>query len=113
MLEVPPAALLVYTKPATIAFLRAVLGSLSGNWQLTSWYRDAAHNRSVGGNRRSQHLLGLAVDVVGDRWSLSETAELARALDLTAVQEGDHLHLQMFRAGQLEAGGYDWLYQIV
>lgn len=30
---------------------------------LLSWYRDAAHNRAVGGARASRHLVGDAVDI--------------------------------------------------
>lgn len=49
----------------------------------------------------SQHLLGFALDLVTPR-----PAALVRGLNaagLFAVDEGDHVHVQAFRAGQLPA----------
>lgn len=37
-----------------------------GKWTITSWYRNAAHNATVGGASQSQHLSGNAVDFYFD-----------------------------------------------
>jgi hypothetical protein len=36
------------------------------NASITSWYRTSAHNAVVGGDRRSQHLTGEAIDLEYD-----------------------------------------------
>lgn len=61
--------------------------------RLTSWYRTVSHNRSVGGQPDSQHLLGMAVDVS------PQLPWLALPHPLVQVQEGDHTHIQLFPAG--------------
>lgn len=64
----------------------------------TSWWRTASENERVGGAAASQHLVGLAVDVLppADRARL---LELASAWGLTPIDEGDHVHIQRYRAG--------------
>ncbi len=72
----------------------------------TSWWRSASHNSSVGGAPRSQHLLGLAVDLVY-RSSSAKAAARAQMEEwgLHTIDEGDHLHVQAMPAGSAEAAG--------
>jgi hypothetical protein len=70
----------------------------------SSWYRNTAENFTAGGAPRSQHLLGFAVDwarLPGDR--RREFVGLAAAVGFVAVDEGDHIHTQVFRANTLPA----------
>lgn len=66
----------------------------------TSWYRSPVRNLEVGGDPRSQHLLGWAAD-----WSRMDAEErdtfvrAARSIGLVAVNEGDHVHVQTFPRG--------------
>lgn len=71
----------------------------------TSWFRSPEENRDVGGQAESQHLFGLAVDFTGDPGTIARLAGHALALDLTPVQERDHLHIQLFPAGALGRAG--------
>jgi len=71
--------------------------TLMGSPTVTSWYRDRWNNRRVGGSERSQHLLGMAYDVVPD--DPDQYAQLARVLGMTAIVERDHVHVQFFPAG--------------
>jgi len=68
---------------------------------LTSWWRSPQFNREVGGADTSQHLLGLAFDVSGSRPNMEGALWYARAIGWEAVFEGDHVHLQAFKAGTL------------
>ena len=69
------------------------------NAQATSWWRSNARNFEVGGAARSQHLLAWAVDFAGPRDEAQGMVELAQALGMVAVDEGDHVHVQMYPAG--------------
>lgn len=62
---------------------------------VTSWVRSPARNERVGGDERSLHLYGLAVDVIFDD-SLSKHAAMiyAKRAGLSMVDEGDHVHFQ-------------------
>ena len=70
----------------------------------TSWWRGIEENRRVGGDPFSQHLVGLAVDVAlvqnTARGRSALIASAARA-GLRGVDERDHVHLQLWPAGQL------------
>lgn len=63
--------------------------------QPTSWFRTRAENAAVGGVPTSLHLLGLAVDFVGDQAALNRVRGIWRAIGLTALDEGDHLHIEL------------------
>ncbi len=65
--------------------------------QVSSWYRDPPTNRAVGGAAESQHLLGLAIDLVSDN-----PVALEKALDaqgIVAIRERTHVHVQAYPAG--------------
>lgn len=71
-----------------------------GRVALTSWWRDIGDNARAGGHSHSQHLLGLALDVVPlAPGTPAQLAAAARAAGLVAIVEGDHVHLQKSPAG--------------
>jgi len=76
-----------------------LISTLFPNAQPTSWWRSNARNLDVGGARNSQHLLAWAVDFAGPRDESRKLVAVAERLGLVAVDEGDHVHVQMFRAG--------------
>jgi uncharacterized protein YcbK (DUF882 family) len=83
-------------------FFNAVNGALSPMPEritLTSWWRSAAQNVSVGGVDDSQHLAGLAADLVFPTLTSRRTG-IARlqAAGLGVLDEGDHVHVQVFQA---------------
>lgn len=69
---------------------------VAGNW--SSFYRDPAHNQRVGGDPWSQHLVGLAAD---HKPASAAFRMRAREAGLIVVNEGDHDHVQGWRAGTL------------
>lgn len=73
--------------------------------RLTSWWRTPEHNRAVGGHPESQHLVGLAFDLVAPPLAMHRIAQRARDVGLVAVNEGDHVHLQALQPGQLARFG--------
>lgn len=69
--------------------------ALSTGGSVTSGLRTAKHNATVGGVPNSLHLVALALDLVHDTTEGKHRAiELAPLLGLTALDEGDHLHIQ-------------------
>lgn len=69
----------------------------------TSWWRSVRQNRELGGAEESQHLLGLALDLVGG----VNTAAAFSAQGFVVVVESDHVHAQTYPAGVLgQAGVY-------
>lgn len=65
------------------------------NVRITSWCRSAQRNREVGGVENSLHLVCLALDVVGPPNEVQRLALAWRGIGLDAVQESDHLHLEL------------------
>jgi len=63
----------------------------------TSWWRSLRDNRLVGGLPDSQHLLGLAADLAPD--FTEPVAQRLNAVGLVAVDEGDHVHVQLLPPG--------------
>ncbi len=71
----------------------------------TSWWRTWQENLRVGGSTRplSQHLAGLAADVVGPPGPLGRFAGRAGRLGLVVVPyAGSHVHVQLWRRGVLD-----------
>lgn len=64
---------------------------------ITSWARSISHNAEVGGVENSQHLIGTAWDIAGP--DQLEYAARASQRGLIVLDEGDHVHVQLFRAG--------------
>jgi uncharacterized protein YcbK (DUF882 family) len=63
---------------------------------VTSWFRTSKRNAAKGGKPRSKHRDGFATDLVPD--DPTEKPALvthARQLGLTAVDEDDHVHVQV------------------
>lgn len=73
--------------------------------RLTSWFRTPEENHLVGGERESQHLFALAVDLGGPLFARNQFARVVRDFGLIAVEETDHLHVQLFPAGALARVG--------
>lgn len=71
----------------------------------TSWWRSVEDNREEGGDPESQHLFGLAADIVVPSRVLAGVLGVARGLGLTAVNERTHVHLQLFPKGALARAG--------
>lgn len=65
----------------------------------TSWWRSSARNMAVGGATYSQHLLGWAVDWSLDPGRNRDLVRVAEEIGLVGVDEGDHVHVQMYPAG--------------
>jgi len=95
MLQAPPAWLAAW-EPVR-EFVRRVERALPADAIATSWWRGLAENARVGGHPYSQHLLGTAADWLPH----PEIAARARAAGLVVVDEGDHVHTQLYPAGSL------------
>jgi hypothetical protein len=59
---------------ANLQLLRKFLGTLPFEYIITSGYRSLGHNMSIGGSATSQHMTGLAVDLVPHRMTNRELA---------------------------------------
>lgn len=78
--------------------VRLAISQLPGNMRITSWYRTVAHNAAVGGVADSQHLIGTGMDIAPR--AVSKAMLLAQLhYDETVIDEGDHLHIQIWPAG--------------
>ena len=67
-------------------------------FSVTSWFRSAKRNAQVGGHPKSKHLVGLGLDIVlDDPKDKPKMVETLRAIGLSALDEGDHLHIQPMR----------------
>lgn len=73
----------------------------------TSCGRTQTRNRIKGGSQISQHLIGCAWDLVPDNYSgvASQLVTLFTEMGCYAVDEGDHVHVQLARRF-LNAGEY-------
>lgn len=70
--------------------------------QATSWWRSEADNAAAGGRPYSQHLVGTALDLVGEQLGLTAFAQAAESNNLTVVRYKTHIHVQLMPAGILE-----------
>jgi uncharacterized protein YcbK (DUF882 family) len=65
----------------------------SEGMQVTSWWRSFWHNAEIGGVKASLHQIGLAWDVIP---VTDGNAEKLSAMGLHVINEGDHLHAQIW-----------------
>lgn len=65
----------------------------------TSWWRSELKNMEVGGAAYSQHLLGWAVDWALPAREHRAMVQLTEHLEMVGIDEGDHVHIQIFPAG--------------
>lgn len=102
--KVPPARLRAAVESTVPGIYRDIVvdaRGVLGQWEgvtLTSWWRSVDHNREVGGADSSQHLIGLAFDFAvpaQHKWSVQG---FLRHANWTVLDEGDHLHAQVFKA---------------
>lgn len=99
--------------------LREIDADAGGETIITSWYRSPLENRQANGKPDSQHLVGLALDVVpakGNRTlAINEAAQRFQQAGFISVifDAGGgtgHLHVQTFPKGLLrQAGIFDAL----
>jgi len=70
---------------------------------VTSWYRTSTRNKSKGGSINSFHLEGLAADLVPDNpIDGNDIMHDAHQRGLDAVNEGDHVHVELdYRGARL------------
>lgn len=72
-----------------------LLLAIQYRFSVTSWLRSPARNVAVGGHLHSYHMLGLGLDVILDPGEDKNAFfEDAKRLGLSALDEGDHIHLQ-------------------
>ena len=69
------------------------LASAEQGAELTSWWRSVERNQAVGGHPRSQHLWGLAFDLVRPG---AASIDALRREGFTVINEIDHDHVQTF-----------------
>lgn len=68
---------------------------------VTSWIRTPNRNRKVGGHERSNHIVGFGADLVpDDPAAKAALVAAARKLNLDAIDEGDHVHIEVDKANQ-------------
>lgn len=99
----PPFSVVLRVLPELVRFLIALRIPAGRSLRVSSWWRSPTHNQEVGGHPRSQHLLGLAIDVTGDIDELAAFARNASLKGLVPIMEGTHLHIQARPAGYFDA----------
>ncbi len=76
---------------------------------LTSWWRSPNENKRVGGHPDSQHLVGLAFDVIPGKGTsalaINEAAQRFRQFGFTVDPAATHVHVQTFPPGVLRQVG--------
>jgi len=107
---VPPRPLIAAIEARWPGFFRDLAESLDRaldglDATVVNWFRDAEHNRAVGGAVGSQHRWAAAFDIVVPRAQWSDAARRLRAEHFFVIDEGDHLHAQAFPAGALSRSG--------
>ena len=80
-----------------------------GETILTSWFRTPIENRRVGGHPDSQHLVGLAFDVIPGKGTstlaINEAAQIFQGFGFTVSPAKGHVHVQTFPPGILRPAG--------
>lgn len=69
---------------------------------MSSGPRTPSHNAEVGGKPNSQHMSGTAMDYVVPGPMKAQFMALAKKGGFQAIDEGDHVHLQVPHGGQLQ-----------
>jgi len=89
--------------------LNAIDVGAPGQTTITSWHRSPSDNRRVGGHPDSQHLVGLAFDVIPGKGqnalAINEAAQAFARAGFVVVAEPTHVHVQTFPAGVLRQVG--------
>lgn len=92
-----------------VEFALREIDAEGGDTVLTSWHRSPSQNRRVGGHPDSQHLVGLAFDVVPGKGqsllAINEAAQRFAEQGFTVVPEPTHVHVQTFPSGVLREVG--------
>lgn len=93
---------------AQAALLEVDAGNV-GETVLTSWFRTPLENKRAGGHPDSQHLVGMAFDVVPGKGTttlaINEAAQIFARFGFTVVPARTHLHVQAFPPGILRPAG--------
>lgn len=109
--DVPPMWVIALTWSDLLRFLQklSTIEVEAGTW-LSSWYRDPVHNAGVSRYSTSAHIAGLAIDlVVPSDQGRADLVMRSRWAGLGALDEGDHVHLQLLPVGET-ARRYPGLY---
>ncbi len=89
--------------------LQEIDADVGGETVITSWYRSPSRNVAASGAADSQHLFGLALDLVPGKPSLqlgiNEAAGRFREAGFVVVPFPTHLHVQTYPAGLLRSAG--------
>lgn len=89
--------------------LREIDADTGGDTVITSWYRSPSQNVSASGEADSQHLFGLALDIVPGKPSLqlaiSEASARFQEAGFVVVPVSTHLHVQTYPKGLLRRAG--------
>jgi len=94
---------------AAVAALQEVDAGGVGETILTSWFRSPLENRRAGGHPDSQHLVGLAFDLVPGKGAsvlaINEAAQIFARQGFSVVPASTHLHVQTFPPDILRPAG--------
>jgi len=89
--------------------LREIDNDAGGDTVITSWFRSPAENLRVGGDPDSQHLVGLALDIVPGKpailLAVAEASDKFEEAGFLVLPTRTHLHIQTFPAGDLRRFG--------
>jgi uncharacterized protein YcbK (DUF882 family) len=84
--------------------LQAIRWAVGKAFNITSAYRDPAHNKRIGGSPRSAHVLGLAVDISRENLSKKDCEALIDMAHKCGIQgigvAKGFIHIDMSRVGK-------------
>ena len=96
---------------AFLPYIQVFVGRLlppPAGYSWGSWGRNERENEDAGGSFESQHRVWTAVDVRGPGSAPYWYQEQLRRRGLIVVDEGDHLHIQLWPAGALSKAGVNF-----